>query len=125
MAGKAIVAKRRGPGIEPRSSWRRKLSRTVTFQFSGDCPNNTSPSTKPPRAQAAPANALQKKAATVLPGLRSPISLRPARVKRVKGSAPWRGTGAATTDELTVAPALHSPAHKSEAPARARTHATE
>src|SRR2546430_7632456 len=86
MAGRAIVAKRRGPGIEPRSSGRRKLSRTVTFQFWGDCPNNTRPSAKAPRAQAAPANALQKKAATVLPDLRSPISLRPAGVKRTKGS---------------------------------------
>src|SRR5438046_9260342 len=86
MAGRAIVAKRRGPGIEPRSSGRRKLSRTVTFQFWGDCPNNTRPSAKAPRAQAAPANALQKKAATVLPDLRSPISLRPAGVKRTKGN---------------------------------------
>src|SRR6266699_1538525 len=87
MAGRAIVAKRRGPGIEPRSSGRRKLSRTVTFQFWCDCPNNTRPSAKAPRAQAAPANALQKKAATVLPDLRSPISLRPAR----KSEAPARG----------------------------------
>src|SRR5438067_11848394 len=47
---------------------------------------NTRPSAKAPRAQAAPANALQKKAATVLPDLRSPISLRPAGVKRTKGS---------------------------------------